>query len=273
MLSMTTDFARPDGCPRPYLERIAEAGFTHVHWCQQWCTDFLYFDNEIAQIKSWMGKLGLGLTDLHGSSGKEKCWTSAREYEREAGVALVWNRLKMAAELGGDVVIMHVPREPEADREKELYWSRLRRSLDALEPFAVECGVRIAIENGEFEVIEKILAQYDPAYLGLCYDCGHGNLRPDGLDRLEGLKDRLISLHLHDNDGTRDQHRIPFTGSVDWPRLAGIIATSSYAKWVNLECTMSQSEIEDEAEFLAGSFEAAGRVAGLIEAARPGSDA
>ena len=45
-----------------------------------------------------------------------------------------------------------------------------------------------------------------------------------GLDWLDKLKGRLSSIHLHDNDGRSDQHRIPFTGTVDWPRLAGLIA-------------------------------------------------
>jgi sugar phosphate isomerase/epimerase len=51
------------------------------------------------------------LLDLHGSIGPEKNWASQREYERLAGVELVQNRIEMTAQLGGKVIVMHVPNE------------------------------------------------------------------------------------------------------------------------------------------------------------------
>jgi len=268
MLSMTTDYATSTGCPEPALRGIAEAGFTHVHWCHQWNTDFIYHECEIDQIARWMKQSGLGLTDLHASSGNEKCWTSPREHERRAGVELVRNRIEMCAALGGNVIIMHTGSEPEDDAGKTLFWSQLHKSLDVLEPSARERGVRIAIENGNFGLIEKLLQKYGPDFLGLCYDSGHGNLHPNGLDRLEGLKDRLISTHLHDNDGASDQHKLLFTGTVGWPRLARVIAESSYEKWVSLETTMRNCGIDDETEFLAQAFDGATRFAHMLDDAR-----
>jgi sugar phosphate isomerase/epimerase len=107
MLSITTDYFNDSGNPAPYLRRIAEAGFSHIHWCHHWRSDFLYSDAEIDQISKWLQEFGLQLNDLHGSEGMEKSWVSAQEYRRLAGVELVKNRIYMAAKLGGDVVIMH----------------------------------------------------------------------------------------------------------------------------------------------------------------------
>jgi sugar phosphate isomerase/epimerase len=247
MLSITTDYAKDTGDPSPYLKHIAEAGFSHIHWCHHWNTDFLYSRWEIEEIKKWLREYGLRLLDLHGSAGNEKCWTSSQEYQRLAGVELVRNRIEMTAYLSADVVIMHVPGDPES--------AAVRRSLDELQPFARERNVRIAIENGKFEAIARLLSEYDPQYLGLCYDSGHGNKDGNGLDHLESLKDRLISVHLHDNDGTGDQHRLLFTGTVDWNRLARIIAESSYAKCVSMELSMGNSGFQDEIAFLAKAFE------------------
>ena len=256
-LSLTSDYVADLGCPEPYLRRIAEARFSHVHWCHQWNTDFIYTDPEIEQIRKWLGEFGLRLNDLHGSAGVEKKWLSAREHERLAGVELVRNRIEMAARLSSDVVIMHAGGAPE--------WDSLRRSLDALEPFARSRNVRIAIENGDFELIRQALAAYRPDYLGLCYDSGHGNVgAANGLDHLESLKDRLISVHLHDNDGSADQHQIPFMGTVNWQRLAGIIAASSYRKYVSLESIMRNAGITEEGVFLTRAHEAAARFAEMI---------
>jgi sugar phosphate isomerase/epimerase len=149
--------------------------------------------------------------------------------------------------LSADVVIMHVPGDPES--------VAIRRSLDELEPYCRERHVRIAIENGNFDAIGRLLSEYDPAYLGLCYDSGHGNSGGEGLDHLERLKGRLISVHLHDNDGTGDQHKLLFSDTVDWSRLARIMAQSAYAKCPSMEVSMRLSGIDDEGAFLRKAFE------------------
>ena len=255
MLSMTTDYVCDTGCPEAYLRAIAEAGFSHIHWCHHWNTDFLYSRHEIDAIAQWLRAYGLQLNDLHGSAGQEKTWGSLLEYERLAGIELVKNRMEMTARLGSDVVIMHIPSEPEEPGKKGLFWRQVHRSLDELRDTARRLGVRIALENGVFETMELFLARYSHEFLGLCYDSGHGNLRNDGLDCLEKLKDRLISIHLHDNDGSSDQHKLLFSGTVNWPRLADIIARSSYAKCISLEVTMRNCGIEDETVFLKKAFE------------------
>ena len=93
---------------------------------------------------------------------------------------------------------------------------------------------------------------------------------PDGLDWLERLKDRLISIHLHDNDGTADQHNLPFWpgGTVDWDRLTKILATSGYTKWVSMESTMKRSNMTDETG-VAGARLRGGNETGCDDRATP----
>ena len=266
MLSMTSDYAVSTGCPEPYLRAIAESGFTHVHWCHHWNTDFVYATAEVEQISRWLETFGLALTDIHATAGVEKSWSSMREYERLAGVELIRNRIEMAAQLATDVIILHLPDLSAGPAGREPTWGRVRKSLEALRPPAKAQGVRIAFENGDFDAIETVLAAYEPDFVGLCYDCGHGNMGTDALDRLERLKGRLISIHLHDNDGRSDQHKLPFTGTVDWPRLMRIIAGSAYGKWVSLETTIGNTGIKDERTFLRQAREAAGRLAEMLSA-------
>lgn len=271
MLSMTTDYANVStGCPEPYLRRIAEAGFTHIHWCHHWNTDFLYADCEIGQIGRWLKDLGLTLTDLHASAGVEKGWCSAREYERLAGIELVANRIEMAARLGSDAVVLHLPPPPAENADGEAWWARVCRSLDALEPIARRRGVRFALENmpnDNFDPLERVFARYAPNFVGLCYDSGHGNLAGNGLDRLERVKGRLLSVHLHDNDGTGDQHRLVGDGTVDWPRLACLLAASPYRKPLSLESNLgSYPQGTDERVHLRKAFEAGSRLAEMVAA-------
>lgn len=268
-LSLTTDYAKDTGSPEPYLRAIAETGFTHIHWCHHWNTDFLYSTAEINQIGAWLRECNLILLDIHGSDGQEKRYASAHEYERLAGVELVRNRIEMAAALGADAVVMHIPGKPDKVHEGTS-WDALRYSLDALEPFARARRVRIALENGgddSVEGIRALFAQYAPDYLALCYDCGHGNITGHGLDQLNELKDRLAVTHLHDNDGTGDQHNNPFTGTVDWQRLAGLLAASALNKPINLESNVHRTGMA-ERDWLQQAYAAAQRVAQMVEDAR-----
>ena len=276
MLSITTDYVRDTGCPEPYLRDIADAGFTHVHWCHHWNTDFLYSDSEIDQISTWLATYGLRVLDIHASHGREKAWASPYEYARLAGIELVKNRIAMAAALGSDVIILHLPPSIEpgteivaaggpadaddsrsdprsATKSADPWLTLVCRSLDALVPFARARGVRIGLENmghDDFLRLRQLFSLYGPEFLGLCYDAGHGNLDGQGLMHLEHLKGRLISVHLHDNDGSGDQHKPVFSGTIDWDRLARVIATSAYKKCVSMEVSIQSSGFDDEVAFL-----------------------
>jgi sugar phosphate isomerase/epimerase len=289
MLSITTIYAADSGDPFPYLRRIADAGFTHVLWSHHGYDDFTYTPDDIAQVHTWLSAYNLSLLDIHGSCGVERVWCSPREEQRQAGVKLVESRIELAARLSARVVIMHTgqpdPRDPQP------YWTAIYRSLDELEPFARARGVRIALENGTWAVIRPLLNSYEPDFVGLCYDSGHGNLSAEagllieaaeppgirlgagyyvgdggGLGGLELLRDRLIAVHLHDNDGRNDLHDPLFSGTVDWSRLARIVATSSYAGPVSMETVMSDPGLTNEADFLARVFATGTRFARMIEA-------
>ncbi len=277
MLSITTICTGGEGCPLPALQAIARAGFSHVHWGHQWNRDFIYHPSEIEQIGRWLNECGLKLADMHGSQGPEKDWTAPEEYRRLAGIELVTNHIEMTAELGGDAVVMHMLPEPLEESAHAAYWRGVFHTLDSLEGPCRKHGIRIAIENvGKaepncaycFDTIETVFARFGPGFVGLCSDCGHGNEAGDGLDRLERVLDRLAVVHLHDNDGTRDQHRMPFTGTVDWPRLARVIARSAYRKGPTLETGMRSNGFTDPAAFLSAAVSAARKIDDMIRVER-----
>ena len=61
------------------------------------------------------------------------------------------------------------------------------------------------------------------------------------------MKGRLQALHLNDNDGSGDQHQPPFYGTVDWDRLAKLVASSSYkGRPVSFELVMRNTPIYEK---------------------------
>jgi sugar phosphate isomerase/epimerase len=260
-LSQTTIFKEQTGCPEPHLRQIAEAGFTHLHWSHHWYTDFLYSASEVAQIGRWLKDYGLQVLDVHASAGQEKRWDAAEPYRRLAGVELVRNRLEFAARLGAEAIVLHAYADMPLDSQ--------RRSLSELEPLARLLGVRIALENltdGNLENLPRLFSEFSPEMLGFCYDAGHGNMFAYGMDFLEQWKERLAVIHIHDNDGTGDQHKLPFSGSVPWERFTHILAASAYTGPINLECTMGSHAGLSEEEFLRQSHQAGARLEAMRRA-------
>lgn len=276
-IALNTDFAAGTGNPEPWLRGMAKAGFTHVHWCHQWNTDFMYVDAEIKQIKEWLVVNGLTLLDIHGSVGPEKNWFSEMEYQRKAGVELVANRLKMHHALGGTgAVMMHLPhvRSDHSEETVKHVWKQvgqLEKSLDELMPLVKELNVPLALENfccDTFDVLRYLFDKYPADCVGLCFDSGHGNMGDcRGLDNLDTVKDRLMALHIHDNDCNGDQHQPPFYGKLDWERFARILASSPYPREISFELARRNtpySEDKDIDLFLADAYERCARFVNMV---------
>jgi sugar phosphate isomerase/epimerase len=215
-----------------------------------------------------MDQFGLSVLNLHASAGQEKVWGDLREYVRLSGVDLVMNRIQMAADLHSDVVILHLPNPPEGQNSLDSeFTSQCYRSMDTLIQFARSRNVRIALENmawDDYLLLDALLTRYSPDVLGFCFDSGHANMGMNGLKELEPRKERLMAVHLHDNDGKNDQHKIPLTGTIDWEHLMKIIAASPYRAGINLEVVISESGFSDESEFLKASLKAGQKLLDMV---------
>jgi sugar phosphate isomerase/epimerase len=174
----------------------------------------------------------------------------------------------MTNKLSSEVIISHIKLEPIDEYEKQEYWDIMYKSLNELKPYAKKHNVRIALENNhddkDCNEIKKLLSEYDSDFLGFCYDSGHGNLG-NGINVLKELKDRLISIHLHDNDGETDQHKLLFSGTIDWNELAKILVESAYKKEINMEVHMKNSNISNEIIFLSKAYATGLKFSKLIE--------
>jgi len=146
---------------------------------------------------------------------------------------------------------------------------------------AEQLGVNVAMENlCQAYAIERaawLLEQIGSPRFGLCFDAGHFNAQiatePER-DLLARFGHRLMALHLHDNEGPvlrdleDDQHRLPFDGSTDWPRIMRAIAATGYRGPVSLEVNARPPYYEGVSpeEFLKRAHERAVKLEGLLHA-------
>ena len=63
--------------------------------------------------------------------------------------------------------------------------------------------------------------------LKFCFDVGHAHLEEGVEKSFEIMQDRIVTAHLHDNDGEKDEHLLPHEGSIDWDATLGAFAAMS----------------------------------------------
>lgn len=109
----------------------------------------------------------------------------------------------------------------------------IENSLTAIEhikAFAHPLGVKVLLENLQNDVTtpEHLLEILHVGHfdsVGITLDVGHAHLSQSGLEHaVELLRARIHEMHVHDNQGLRDEHLWPGSGSIDWQlfqRLAG----------------------------------------------------
>jgi sugar phosphate isomerase/epimerase len=114
--------------------------------------------------------------------------------------------------------------------ERDDTWSQrtIEYSLTALEhlgAFARPLGVRLLVENllSDATSPEHLMSILEIGHLdnvGVCLDLGHAHITVGTVDAVKALGSRVVSLHVHDNHGTKDEHLWPGDGTIDWDATA-----------------------------------------------------
>lgn len=97
-----------------------------------------------------------------------------------------------------------------------------RRSVEEMAEFAAAVNVKVAIEvipnalSAPAALCRLIEEDLDGVDAGICLDYGHANLGGDVAEAIETVSGHLLTTHVHDNGGRRDDHLVPYAGRIDW---------------------------------------------------------
>ena len=97
-----------------------------------------------------------------------------------------------------------------------------RRSLEQIAAHAQDVGVQVAVEvipnalSAAPALADLVEERLDGLDVGVCLDYGHAHLAGDLADAVEALSGHVVATHVHDNRGRRDEHLVPFAGTIDW---------------------------------------------------------
>jgi len=149
--------------------------------------------------------------------------------------------LEVTAALGGRIMVMHTGFLPFFSRGGRRHWFRnWSQRMPVIVESALELGVALALENSwedRPEVLEFLLDVRPAGELKVCLDTGHLNV----FSRLpisrwwKVLGEKVVALHLHDNDGLSDDHLPPGKGTFDFRTLINLLKTCDPLPLIDLE--------------------------------------
>lgn len=170
---------------------------------------------------------------------------------REASVQTVKDGIDFASQVDARIVTTHLGNTPKARLELacESVRKALLNSVQSLVEYAEGRGVTVAIENVQLdrgavweeamgktaEEIIDVLKEIDAKNLGVTFDVGHAHTLGDPADFAVKLAPYTVNVHLHDNDGSRDQHLVIGEGTIDFPKVLQVLKENDYAGPLVLE--------------------------------------
>jgi sugar phosphate isomerase/epimerase len=166
-------------------------------------------------------------------SGAPLSISDPERVRRQEAVDEIRRALDLVEHLPFRYCIQHVARPRDIPDERR--WDAAFSSLEHLSLFARQRGVTLALENTPGEMatpanLKNFLEQTRLTNVKLCFDTGHAHLEGGVVAGLETLRDLVVTTHIHDNHGERDEHLLPYEGTIDWnAALAALPSEAPFA--------------------------------------------
>jgi sugar phosphate isomerase/epimerase len=229
------------------LAQISEHGFSALEvFCSR-----AHFDygskQEIQALASALEANRMTLSSLHAPTSRDLSATresgtplSICEVERVRRIEAM-DELKRAIDVSEELpfsrMVLHMggTRETADPRKRDAAFS----SLEHLVLHAHHAGVILAMENttsemGDPSYLRSFVDETRLTGLRFNFDIGHAHLA-DGPaeERLEKsfapLRELTVSVHLHDNHAEKDEHLLPYDGTIDWSVAIPLLKTTPKA--------------------------------------------
>jgi sugar phosphate isomerase/epimerase len=291
--SFTGRFGLEEGC-----KIVSEAGYESVDWSLAvWNSGTLkqtkgqapenIFDKDMDEIWEYFQpalnmykKYGLRLGQAHAPFN---AWDSQNPDLLDYAIEVYKKNILLCDKAGCKYLVLHgikpyrldVPDDLPGYEEAE----RLNRKLfESLIPTLLETDVVVCMENlfsgahnyfigshcsdpdDAVAFIDELNAKAGKECFGLCYDTGHLFLsRVEPKKYIRKLGKRIKVLHMDDNWGVEDSHRMPFAGMVPWMDICDALHEIGYEGNINFEtgASFSKANLPEELvpEFAIHNFE------------------
>ena len=186
--------------------------------------------------------------------------------------------------LGIKYVVAHPFSCPEGNWEPSSAFRCSHEIYDKYVELGIQHNVGTAFENmlpsfdrtlglcycQHYEELIDFTDSFQTDMVGICWDTGHANqARLDQGRAIRAIGSRLKGLHINDNHfGSRDEHLLPFMGTVDWNAVTQALADVNYTGDMTLEIDPGAYTGELSAKMLRFSYDTAEHLMAMFNEAK-----
>ena len=202
----------------------------------------LHYDNELEIIK----RNKLGISQAHAPF---PCWVRDYPEFMDYAVEIYKRNIEYCDYIGCPLLVIHGVSYSLADdvNSSEDIYALNKKLYTSLIPTLLESNVTVCLENlfvtfngvnyqgccsdafRAADFIDTLNEKAGREVFGLCLDTGHANLlHHDMRVIIPAYGKRIKCLHIHDNNGAKDQHRAPITGTIDWNHFCSSLKEIGY---------------------------------------------
>ncbi len=185
--------------------------------------------DDARELASWLAGNNLKLHSIHSPTTRDSypkrdssmplSISDPERMRRQEAVDEIKRALDLVEHVPFRYCVQHVARPRDIPDQRR--WDAAFSSLELLSLFARQRGVTLALENTPGEMaspanLKHFLEQTRLTNVKLCFDTGHAHLEGGVAAELEAIRDLVVTTHIHDNRGERDDHVLPYEGTIDW---------------------------------------------------------
>jgi len=214
--------------PDERMRAIKNAGFDAVMFW--WGEEYEDTDSSRYELFSLAEQNGLTVSTVHfPTTNSDYLWYDG--LKGESYIEQFHKALDDCKARGIKNIVMHTTKKLITPPPNQIGLDNFGKILKKAE----ECQVKLAVENTRFLNYNRLLYEtFQSEMMGFCYDCGHNNCFTPKEAPLDEFHKYLCTTHIHDNDGTADQHRPMLDGTVNYEKV--FTELNKYgAKELNLE--------------------------------------
>ena len=247
----TGDFARILNTDEERIRALHEAGFRYIDLSMYSIpeTNRVYGGNDwkdkAADLRRLADELGMKFVQAHSPGGNPLDRGEKLDDFFRAAV----RSIEVCGELGIRNTVLHAGWAEGISKDE---WQRENLEfLKLLFPTMEKYGVNVLIENStksnmgdryyvnSGRELRDFIEYVNHPLVHACWDTGHANCEGSQYDEILALGEHLYAIHYNDNHGQRDEHLMPYLGTLNHDEVISALIDVKYKGYFTLEATNS----------------------------------
>jgi len=210
-----------------------------------------YDNSQKKKILSQAKSLGLKVAMITSFNGTAQWhFTHPNPRVRSATVRHVKECVDLASDLEAPLVGITTGMPMIEGTSEKDQWKWLRAQLEECADYAKSHKKQIGLEPEPGNLIstsslgEKMISEVNNPSLQLLMDIGHLHVMKEDIPKtVLRMRNKIIHIHIHDNDSTRDAHLVPGEGNIDFKAIVKALRETNYSGYLSAELEQGEGDV------------------------------